>query len=496
LTNEAHILPLNDAVRQAIFEDAANTAANPCLVGPPNVEFAPFGRIPGGRRRVDARSGTIDQDPDFMAFLEALANPLSAKDTNAEGVAKDPSSVKAEKVTTTPLVQYLKDKKASRKETVVKGGKKQEATAKGKGGKESSSSPEDSRKKGKDAKGDRAVDRAAKEAVKILNREASNKVSTSATNASKSGSATTAQQTPPKLDLAKVSGRQRGPAIAAHIKMLQRDLGLTTAQAHRQVRRDTADAQKAEKEAAVEKGEAPKPVEPPVPSQSPIPTAPKSILPPQNAARGPRNRGQAARTETSKQTTPSAPMVLLKKPEASSSSSTTTPIASPAKSTQALASRRGPIAATPSSGSTQAFVKHANPSQGVTETLLKEALEKFGAVNFVEIDKRKGFAYVDFVDTEGLKKAMAANPIAVAQGTVHVAQRKGAAPPPQAPVQQIVQEKKPAPQIPIAPANRGGRGGHGRGGTIGRRGGRGGGGRGGTAPGSSVPAVPTGPSGK
>jgi regulator of nonsense transcripts 3 len=79
----------------------------------------------------------------------------------------------------------------------------------------------------------------------------------------------------------------------------------------------------------------------------------------------------------------------------------------------------------------------------------------------VEIDKRKGFAYVDFADPEGLKKAMAANPISVAQGTVQVMQRRGAAAAP---------DKKPPSQAPHASA-RGGRGG--RGGAAGRRGGRG-----------------------
>jgi regulator of nonsense transcripts 3 len=98
-------------------------------------------------------------------------------------------------------------------------------------------------------------------------------------------------------------------------------------------------------------------------------------------------------------------------------------------------------------------------------------MEKFGPVSMVEIDKRKGFAYVDFVDTEGLKKAMAANPIAVAQGTVQVMQRKGTALPP---------EKKPQHQLPHA-SSRGGRGG--RGGPVGRRGGQGGG-RGGAAGGA------------
>jgi regulator of nonsense transcripts 3 len=165
-----------------------------------------------------------------MAFLEGLANPL---------------------------VQYLKDKKANKsKEMAAKAAKKQEAQlAKAKAGKESSNSPEDVKKKGKEGKSDKLVEKAAREAVKILNREAATKASsaasTSASEVSGSESSTT-----PKLDVTKVHGRQRPALIAAHIKMLQRDLGLSPAQAHRQVRRDTADALKAERAAAAEKAAA------------------------------------------------------------------------------------------------------------------------------------------------------------------------------------------------------------------------------------------------
>ena len=114
-------------------------------------------------------------------------------------------------------------------------------------------------------------------------------------------------------------------------------------------------------------------------------------------------------------------------------------------------------------------------------------MEKFGTVTTVEIDRRKGFAYVDFADTDGLKKAMAANPISVAQGTVQVMQRKGTALPP---------DKKATNQVPSAPA-RGGRGGRGGGGgTVGRRGGRGGGrgGAGASDSGKAPSSAPTGPS--
>lgn len=491
-----------------MFEDAANTYTNACLVGPPTVEFAPYGRTPGGRRRVDVRAGTIDQDPEFMAFLEGLANPSNGKEFTGESAESgDTPPAKGVKVTTTPLVQFLKDKKASRnKEAAVKAAKKQEAqVAKNKTAKDTAATPDDSKKKGKDVKADRLVEKAARDAVKILNREASSKASSSAASSSKAETTGTDNASPPKLDLAKVAGRQRGAAISAHIRMLQRDLGLTPAQAHRQVRRDTADAQKAERIAAAAAAAAagkaesdPKPTPALVTPAPSIPTAPKSSWTPSGNTRGPRRQGLSRQAEPPSQPAstagPANPVVLLKKPDSQQATPTIPTIASPKPTPMAIA-RKAPVAV-PSAGATQAFVKHANPSQGVTEPLLKEALEKFGAVSSVEIDKRKGFAYVEFADNDGLRKAMAANPISVAQGTVHVMQRKGTAP--AAEKKTVQQPAQPLQQIPSAPANMGGGRGNGRpgrGGTVGRRGGRG---RGGMSEGAGrvPPSTPTGPSAK
>ena len=460
-------MTLSDTVRQLVFEDAQNTFTDPALIGPPTVEFATYGRIPGGRRRTDARAGTIDQDPEFMSFLEALANPTTGRELAADALAEIALG-KSEKVTTTPLVQFLKDKKASKtKDAASKAAKKQESqAAKGKSSKEPSTSSEDVKKKGKENK---LVEKAAKEAVKILNREATSKATAGSSTAAKpQGESSTG---PPKLDVTKVPGRQRSAVVAAHIRMLQRDLGLSPAQAHRQVRRDTADAQKAEKVAAAEKAasESGEGSSSQIAHSPTVPTAPKGGPAAPTSRRSRAKASNSAESEASKQsstssTTPAAaptPMVLLKKPETPQHTAST-PVAAPAKLAPAAITRKPQLVAVPSEGATQAFVKHANPSQGVTEPLLKEAMEKFGAVSMVEIDKRKGFAYVDFVDTEGLKKAMAANPISVAQGTVQVMQRKGTSLPP---------EKKAQHQAPHTP--RGGRGG--RGGTIGRRSGRGGG---------------------
>ncbi|KUJ22930.1 uncharacterized protein LY89DRAFT_161104 [Mollisia scopiformis] len=494
LTNEGYLHALYETVQEAVFEDAHTTFTSPCLIGPPSVEFAPYGRTPGGRRRIDARAGTIDQDPEFMAFLEGLANPTSTKEVSADALT-DNTSGKQDKVTTTPLVQFLKDKKANKnKDAAVKLAKKQETQLKNKSSKDSpSSSVEDGKKKSKDVKVDKSLEKAAKEAVRILNREAAAKSGVS--ELTQSSEATTSQaSTPPKLDVTKVPGRQRSAVVAAHIRMLQRDLGLTPAQAHRQVRRDTADAQKAERAAAAAEKAASETKE----SSASQPQAmASSSRPPSTQSRKVRGKAiattepQLNKSSTTSSAAPPAPVVLLRKPDTQQSSQVTLPSTHPPKPTPSVpasvARKSQTAVAVPSSGATQAFVKHANPSQGVTEALLKEAMEKYGGVSMVEIDKRKGFAYVDFVDTDGLKNAMAANPISVAQGTVQVMQRKGTALPP---------EKKPPHQAPQALSRGGSRGG--RGGTI-RRGGRGGlGGRGGgsaanTSETKAPSAAPTGP---
>ncbi len=180
-----------------------------------------------------------------MAFLEGLANPTTTKEGSGD-LSGDGTLPKLEKATTTPLVQFLKEKKANKsKEAAAKAAKKQEL-AKAKSSKEILRGTDDGKKKGRDVKGDKVLERASREAVRILNREAAKVGGGSSTSGSES-------TTTSKHDSPKTPGRQRGAVAAAHIRMLQRDLGLTPAQAHRQVRRDTADAQKAERAAAAEK---------------------------------------------------------------------------------------------------------------------------------------------------------------------------------------------------------------------------------------------------
>lgn len=110
MVSSEHITPLSDEVRQASFQDARGTSHDPCLLGPPSLEFAPYAKTPGNRVRKDARQGTIDQDPDFIAFLESLTQPI----TKPPPVDTLEGEEKKDTVITTPLVQFIKDKKASK----------------------------------------------------------------------------------------------------------------------------------------------------------------------------------------------------------------------------------------------------------------------------------------------------------------------------------------------------------------------------------------------
>ena len=103
--SQQHVPILGDHVRQVSFNDAAKSFQDNALVVPPTLEFAPYHRMQGGRRRNDNRQGTIDQDPEFQNFLESLTNPIT-KPSAAENEEK-----KEEKVKTTPLIEALRELK-------------------------------------------------------------------------------------------------------------------------------------------------------------------------------------------------------------------------------------------------------------------------------------------------------------------------------------------------------------------------------------------------
>ncbi|GFF24495.1 regulator of nonsense transcripts 3A [Aspergillus lentulus] len=402
VTSSEHIAPLSDKVRQTSFLDARNTFNDPVLLGPPSLEFAPYAKIPGTRVRKDARQGTIDQDPEFIAFLESLTQPITKPAT-----VETPTDAEEKKdtVTTTPLVQYIKEKKAN---------KAKEASSKSsrhaKGEKESKSEKVQAKKllqrPDKDvalaATGDKAEkksrtsDKATKEAVKAANRAAS-------AAAKQAGKPAATQNTSKDSPQAAPTERKRERNnVAAAAKILQRDLGLAPSGGRRRAGKGAStetDSSKKEPDAAATAETGKKDIKsgkPASPSQQGTPRSKANATPPSGESASSRAHSGPNSAPTS---TPSAP-----KQSKSAKSKPAAPIASPT--------------------ATQAFLKHANPSQGVTEPLLETAFAPFGEILKVEIDKKKGFGYIDFAEPEGLQKAIAASPVTVAQSQVVVLERK------------------------------------------------------------------------
>jgi regulator of nonsense transcripts 3 len=481
---------LGDCIRDATFHDATKSWQDSALVGPPTLEFAPYPKMPGGRRRNDNRQGTIDQDQEFKDFLESLTNPIT------KSAAPEADAQKQEKVKTTPLIEALREKKANKDKPNTKGSRNARGEAKedtadkkllGKQGKENAINAGD--KNRRISKADKA--QAAKEAVKILNKEAASKESAAATE---------------KAAASPAPERKRGN-VAGVKSLLQRDLGIGSVPNRRRgTKREVASATPdASAQAKDTPATAPKPKEAaataasssdkaPQPSKKERPTraerrAFKASLVDKSNDKAPGNDAQTqAHTKGAAAPAPQ----ILKKPQSAQSpappkgpaaprppptepaaartvappAQKNTPPAKPAPPVHPV-QRTAPAPPKPDPTSKQAFLKHANPSQGITEPLIEESLKVFGGIDKVEIDKRKGFAYVDFAEPEGLQKAMAASPIKIAQGAVQVLERKEK-------VARAALNPRFNGPPPTGPA-RGGRGGFGPRGRGGRGGARGGG---------------------
>ncbi|EAW06818.1 putative nonsense-mediated mRNA decay protein Upf3 [Aspergillus clavatus NRRL 1] len=400
VTSSEHIASLSDKVRQTPFIDSRNTVNDPVLLGPPSLEFSPYAKIPGSRVRKDARQGTIDQDPEFIAFLESLTQPI----TKPAPVESAEADEKKETVTTTPLVQYIKEKKASKaKEAASKSSRHAKGDKDSKSEKvqakrllqrpdkdTSQASPEKAEKK------PRTADKAAKEAVKAANRAANVTVKQTAKPTSQVASRDASQPA------SQGERRRERGNIAAAAKILQRDLGLAPSGARRRGGKGTPTdtEQKKEAEATTEAGKkdtATRSGKAASPAQ-PAPAKGRGNAPPQTSEPA-SSRGQSS-PGTPPANAPTAP------------------------AKQSKSGRGKQAAAVASSTATQAFLKHANPSQGVTEPLLETAFSPFGKIVKVEIDKKKGFGYIDFTEPGGLQKAIAASPVTVAQSQVVVLERK------------------------------------------------------------------------
>jgi len=310
-------MALSEAVRVAEWVDAKGSLNDPALIGPPVVEFSIYKKVPSEKKRVDGRQGTIDQDPEFMAFLEALANP----DAHKEGDTEQPADelTRGEKPKTTPLIEHLREKAAKLKENAAaKNMKHSRQDSQGGKGKAVVTSPEEAKKKGKEAKPDRLSDKSSgrapekpKESVKILSKKAAAESAAEAAKAVatqiQSNQAQAAAQAKEQASTSEPPPRSRRAGIAAAARILQRDLGLSPGNAHRKARQDLAKAEAdsktaSGKEPAKEPAPAPKEPSPPPTPVEPTPSTPaaaasKSQIPASSSRRSrARNRGGGAGT--------------------------------------------------------------------------------------------------------------------------------------------------------------------------------------------------------
>ncbi|KAE9328788.1 hypothetical protein PF008_g16092 [Phytophthora fragariae] len=119
---------------------------------PLDVEFAPFQKVPREKQRKDAKVGTIDRDPEFMAFLEELAKPKD-KLPSAEAVVDMAEGETVEKPVAA-LVKYLNERKVhSRDKGKGKsGGKSLDKSARRQKGKKEGSKQKSTKDKSKTSK--------------------------------------------------------------------------------------------------------------------------------------------------------------------------------------------------------------------------------------------------------------------------------------------------------------------------------------------------------
>lgn len=415
LTAEQYLAHLSDKVRKTSFTDAKGSSNDSVLLGPPIVEFAPYGRLPTNKPRRDARQGTIDQDQEFIEFLESLTNPIPRVANIDVTAEKETKAGEAKMVT--PLIQYLKDKKANKsKELVTPSKPSKHGRQESKDNKNPPPEKKAPPKGGKDNTGGTTEKRPATPAkTEKAARETPKATDKQQMVPTRPITPASASKTTPEPAAAQAAAqamgspaakperrRERGSASAA-AKILQRDLGIVQSPQTRRKRDNTPSAGVASSA---------------LPQANSV-TATEGISanapPAQMALMTPSPSGAAPAPYQP----PTAPAAARNQAKASSSQT----IHAQAKPSPPIAPKSGPPASiTP--GATQAFLKHANPSQGVTESLLEEAFAPFGMVQRVEIDKKKGFAYVDFADSDGLQKAIAASPVMVGQGQVVVLERK------------------------------------------------------------------------
>ncbi|KAK4993985.1 hypothetical protein LTR66_005896 [Elasticomyces elasticus] len=467
LTSPDYIQLFEKAFSEFSFQDAAGSHQDQTLQHlPPSLDFAMNQKISATRQRLDGRQGTIDTDPDYQAFLEEQTQPVVKPAVPDGGVPEK----QKEKITTTPLIEDLREKKANKaKVAATKPAKHISKDEKGDGKVAPTKNSRPSAAPATDSVKSKAalkVEQAARAAAEVLNREAG-----------ASSKATVKQSTVSTPATPSVERkRERGNPNAIK-NLLQRDLGLAKRGGKQATSAPPIAPSADSKPQAATTTTAPAPTPSAPATQQNSANVPKGLRSPK-VPRADRKAGPAGRdnsktnTEMVKQpaNVPAAPKILQKpaqtKPatltQPTSTASSAAPSVTPSAPASATILTPQPIPQPPY----RAFVKHANASAGITQPLLHTALSVFGTLINAEIDPKNGNAVAEFADYESLRKAVEKRWVEVAQGKVDVKEYRA----------------KGAPKTQVV-SSRGARGGSG-GRSMGPRGGRGGrgsaAGRGGT----------------
>ena len=348
LASEGLVKNFEQRFMSAVFHDKAGTHKHAELRHlSPTLGFAPNQRVPSlavnNKQKVDNRQGTIDQDAEYMAFLEAETMPIpKAAAIDSAAAAEERQK---EKVKSTPLIEDLRERKAKKATAAAaKAEKKGHVRAESKDGKEKEKEKEVVAAVGGGKKEDKKVEQAAKDAAKALNKQAAGKQTQANSTASVSSSAAASPQkggqSPAKLSRRAAAAQAQQSPKPANAQTAQAN-GTTSPAAQRgQPQRQRGNAEGIKKMLQKDLGIKPKP---------------------------------AAQARSTAATT-TAP----------------TPPTAPAKAaTHPKASQQQPQLH-------KAYLKHANPSQGMTEILIQQALSVYGEMGNVTIDPRKGTAIAVF----------------------------------------------------------------------------------------------------
>ncbi|KAI8489637.1 Regulator of nonsense transcripts 3B [Branchiostoma belcheri] len=113
--NPEDIIGFKDKFDGYIFNDTSSKKVE----YPAIVEFAPYQKVPKGRsKKKDTKCATIEQDPDYLKFLESLKsdNAGDAPPANIESLLEEIEArdrKKEETKMTTPLLDFIKNRRAA-----------------------------------------------------------------------------------------------------------------------------------------------------------------------------------------------------------------------------------------------------------------------------------------------------------------------------------------------------------------------------------------------